>query len=448
MIFKDKDLNKKELLKKLSEIVDQQTFLSFFRDSNVITFDNEIVYLILQTSNDVKYIKKNFYEKVQTAINHVFGINKVIEIISYNEFELISSKKSNKKNNDNDSNLNENLNFENYIEVDFNRDIIELGKKILLQNKTCYNPIFIYSPSGLGKTHFLNALGNELVNKQKKVCYINPDQFIKKITQFLINSDQEKLAEIIEYYKNFDYLLFDDIQQFGSKTATLNILFNIINFSIENEKQIVIASDKSPDLLGGFEERFITRFQGGITQELSTPSLNDLMIIFKTKLKKLDIDPIDWEDEAIKFIVRNHSSSIRKLEGAINKIEWNKQKNIQNVKYTYNVVSQMFSTISKDNKKATPETILEVVAKYYKVQKNDIVGKSRKKELALARHISMWMIRNLTNLSYKEIGKMFKGRDHTTIMASIKKIDYLIKVNEIVKNTLKSIKEELNDFNF
>ena len=92
MIFKDKDLNKKELLKKLSEIVDQQTFLSFFRDSNVITFDNEIVYLILQTSNDVKYIKKNFYEKVQTAINHVFGINKVIEIISYNEFELISKK--------------------------------------------------------------------------------------------------------------------------------------------------------------------------------------------------------------------------------------------------------------------------------------------------------------------------------------------------------------------
>ncbi|MBR2849278.1 MAG: hypothetical protein IKB83_02080, partial [Mycoplasmataceae bacterium] len=88
MIFKDKDLNKKELLKKLSEIVDQQTFLSFFRDSNVITFDNEIVYLILQTSNDVKYIKKNFYDKVQTAINHVFGINKVIEIISYNEFEL------------------------------------------------------------------------------------------------------------------------------------------------------------------------------------------------------------------------------------------------------------------------------------------------------------------------------------------------------------------------
>ena len=142
MIFKDKDLNKKELLKKLSEIVDQQTFLSFFRDSNVITFDNEIVYLILQTSNDVKYIKKNFYEKVQAAINHVFGINKVIEIISYNEFELISSKKNNKKNNDNDSNLNENLNFENYIEVDFNRDIIELGKKILLQNKTCYNAYF------------------------------------------------------------------------------------------------------------------------------------------------------------------------------------------------------------------------------------------------------------------------------------------------------------------
>ena len=102
----------------------------------------------------------------------------------------------------------------------------------------------------MGKTHFLHAVGNELAKSNYNVCYINPDQFIKKVTTFLINSDQNKLAEIVEYYKNFDVLLFDDIQIFGSKTATLNILFNIINYNIEQKKQIVIVSDKNPELLG------------------------------------------------------------------------------------------------------------------------------------------------------------------------------------------------------
>ena len=321
MIIKNDELNTKEVLNKLKESCDSQTYSAFFREAMIRTTKDGEIYLVLQTLNDVKYIKKNFKEIVDGAIKHVFGINSQAQIISYNEFDAIVKKNPNFINT-NITNLNKNFSFDDYIEADFNKDVIALGKKVLSQSKTVYNPLFIYSSSGMGKTHFLNALGNELVNKGQSVCYVSPEQFIKKVTQYLINSDQEKLAEIVEFYKNFNFLLFDDIQQYGSKAATLNVLFNIINSNIENKKQIIIASDKNPELLGGFEERFITRFQGGITQEIRQPSLNDLMKVFEAKLIKLELDPKDWETEAIKFIIRNHSSSIRTLEGAINKIEW------------------------------------------------------------------------------------------------------------------------------
>lgn len=442
MNLKKQNFQKKEVLKKLAELCDDQTYSGFFRDANVKTHDNETIYIILSTSNDVKYIKKNFLNQVEQATKHVFGISSIAQIIDKEHFSLIEESKSIPTVN---TNLNKIYVFEDYVVADFNKDVVELGNRILEQEKTIYNPLFVYSSSGMGKTHFLNALGNKLVEKGESVCYINPEHFIKKVTQYLITSDQDKLTEIVEYYKNFDFLLFDDIQQFASKTATLNVLFNIINHNIENGKQIIIASDKNPELLGGFEERFITRFQGGITQEIQKPSLKDLMKVFEAKLIKCNLDPKDWETEAIKFIIRNHSSSIRTLEGAINKIEWNKQKNVQNIKYTYNVVCQMFSTISRENKNATPEKILEIVAKYYKLNKNEIIGKSRRQEIVLARQICMWMIRNLTNSSYKEIGKIFKGKDHSTVIASIDKIDYQMKINETVKNALKNIKERINE---
>ncbi len=442
MRLNNDEFNTKEVLQKLKELTDESTYSSFFRDA-IVKQSNGKIYLVLLTNNDVKYIKKNFLKQVQDAIKHVFGISAESNIISTIEFENSIEKVNNFS--AFNSNLNKNFQFDDYIEGDFNKEVIALGKKVLDQSKVSYNPLFIYSSSGMGKTHFLNAIGNELIKKNKSVCYISPDQFIKKVTQFFITSNQEKLAEIVEYYKNFDFLLFDDIQQFGAKTATLNVLFNIINSNIENKKQIIIASDKNPELLGGFEERFITRFQGGITQDITKPSLSDLMKIFEAKLIKSNIDPKDWEDEAMKFIIRNHSSSIRSLEGAINKIEWNKQKNIQNIKYTYNVVSQMFSTITKESKNINAERILDIVSNYYKLNKNDIIGKSRRREIVLARHISMWLIRNLTNTTYKGIGKLFRGKDHSTVMASIEKIDYEIKINETVKDALKNIKEKLNE---
>ena len=442
MSFANNDsANTKTALLKLRELIDDEMiYASFIESINVKTLKNGESFMIFATRNDLKFMRKNYSQELDEAMKHVFGVNSHFDLTCADDFSSLIKEVGSL--NIRETNLNANYLADNYVEAKFNAKVIALGKKILQQEKTTFNPIFIYSASGLGKTHFLHAVGNALTDR-KNVCYVNPDHFMKKITQYLIQSNQDKLGEIIDYYKDFDVLLFDDIQLYGSKPATLNVLFNILNYHIDQQNQIVIAADKNPDLLGGFEERFITRFQGGITEEISNPSLEDLILIFKTKLIQNNQDPENWENEAVKFIVRNHSNSIRTLEGAINKIEWNRQNSPQNVRYTYQVVSQMFSSITRETENVTPERVVEIVTRFYGLTRSEILGKSRRKEVVLARHISMWMIRNVLNLTYKDIGLFFKGKDHSTVMNAIDKIDYQMKVNETIKNALKMIKSKL-----
>lgn len=423
---------------KLKELIDDpMIYKSFVESINVCHLRNGQLFLVFATKNDFKFMKKNYNEQIDLAMQHVFGINSKYHLSYKEEFETHLNEIGDlnlRKNYLNDRYL-----FSDYIEAKFNAKAIALAKKIIKQKEVVFNPIFIHAASGLGKTHLLHGIGNE-INQTKNVCYINPDQFMKKITKYLMESNQEKLNEIIEYYKEFDVLLFDDIQQYGSKTATLNVLFNILNYHIDHNNQIIIAADKDPGLLGGFEERFITRFQGGITEKIATPSIDDLMIIFKEKLIKHNLDPDNWDTEATKFVIRNHSNSIRNIEGAINKIEWNQQDSDPNLKYNLKVVSEIFSNIPTEEKTISADHIINTIGAYYGLNKNDLIGRSRRKNIVLARHIAMWMIRNMTFKTYKEIGRIFKGKDHSTVMSAIEKIDYQIKINETIKIALKAIK--------
>lgn len=441
------DFNTDAFKLKLKEIINDETiFVSFIKDL-FLNYDNKnLVYIVFSTKNEWKFMMKNYEKEIDTSIKHVFGIIVKYKTTYKEEFKDFIGNKIEENNIRNfTSNLIVRYKWSNYVEGKFNKSIITLGKKILIQEQVKFNPIFIHSSSGMGKTHFLNAIGNELITKNKSVHYLSSDSFLKKTTHLLMNSETEKINELVEYYNSFDVLLFDDVQLLGSKTSTLNVLFSILNNYIDQNKQIIIAADKHPNLLGGFEERFITRFQGGITEEIKQPTLEDLIKIFNTKLEFNHFNLKDWEDEAIKFIVRNHSASIRNLEGAINKIDLCTDIESSNIKYTYQVVSQIFNQFNANKiDNITPDYIVDIVSKYYRIPKQDILGPSRKKEIILARHISMWLIRNTINLTYKEIGNFFKGKDHSTVMSSIDKIDYQMKINETVKNALKTIKNRIN----
>ena len=237
--------------------------------------------------------------------------------------------------------------------------------------------------------------------------------------------------------------MFDDVQQYANKESTLTVLFNIINIMINAKKQIIITADKKPEDLGGFEQRFVTRFSGGLTLNITSPEMDDVIRILKFKLKQNNINPELWEDESFKFIARNFSVSIRSIEGAINRIKLFSEGDDY---FTYDIatIKSIFKNVSQVKDSITPERIIDVVAKFYKLEKKKIVAKTRKKEIVIPRRISMWLIKNNFEYSLEEIGKMFGNQSHSTVIVSIQWIDNNMKSNSALKFAIEKIKENLN----
>jgi chromosomal replication initiator protein len=277
------------------ELNDQLIFSSFIRGVKVHVINVKLIYVVLSSKESIQYINSKYPKIIKSVNSKIFGSKvKVIYIdkISFKELSTNSPELS-VINRDliKKSNIKTTLTFDDYILGEFNKGAIKGAKKIIESPQVIFSPLFIYSSSGLGKTHLLHAVGNELIRKNRNVCYINPEAFTKKVVPFLMDNNQEKINKIVDMYKDFDVLIFDDIQMYAGKNSTLSVLFNILNHHINENNQIIIASDKEPELLGGFEERFITRFQGGLTLEITHPSYDDLMNILKVKLTKNNIDP-------------------------------------------------------------------------------------------------------------------------------------------------------------
>ena len=423
---------------------DQLIFSSFVSSAFIKVVNSKLIYVVFPSKEIITFLNSKYSNIIELVNNNVFpNIEKII-YINKNDFQKKTIPDQNKINQDwvKKSKIKNDVNFSDYISALFNETAIKGAKKIIKNDEVIFSPLFIYSTSGLGKTHLLHAIGNQLLSKNKKVCYINPETFTKKIIPFLMDNNQDKINKIIESYKSFDTLIFDDIQMYANKTSTLSVLFNIINYHLNKNSQIIIASDKEPNLLGGFEERFITRFQGGLTLEITHPSYDDLMKILKAKLIKKNIDPSEWENEALKFIVRNHSNSIRNLEGAINRIKFYEEE-IGNIKYTQQVVGKIFASLKQQKENITKERVVDTVANYYGLKRTDLQNKSRRKDIVLGRHISMWLMRDMLGLTYKEIGVFFQNRDHSTVLIAVDKIDNQMKMNDAIKSALKKLKQKI-----
>ena len=277
----------------------------------------------------------------------------------------------------------------------------------------------------------------------KSCFYINPDELTRKLVEQLKNRNQEEINKIVDDLTSYDCLMFDDVQQYANKESTLTVLFNIINIMINAKKQIIITADKKPEDLGGFEQRFVTRFSGGLTLNIASPEMDDVIRILKFKLKQNNINPELWEDESFKFIARNFSVSIRSIEGAINRIKLFSEGDDY---FTYDIttIKSIFKNVSQVKDSITPERIIDVVAKFYKLEKKKIVAKTRKKEIVIPRRISMWLIKNNFEYSLEEIGKMFGNQSHSTVIVSIQWIDNNMKSNSALKFAIEKIKENLN----
>lgn len=424
-------------------IADEMVMNSFIRGLKINSFLNNEILISVPSQEIISVITIQYSNLIKDAINEIYESPYGYKLVVEDDLKKMniqnSQQQSEKKVILSSKNISPKFKMEDYVVSNFNEEIVRMANNII-KNPGLISPMFVSSKSGLGKTHLLHAIGNEVQKQNYSAYYIESNQFTNLISS--LRNEPNKINEYVDELKKYDYILFDDIQMLGARDVSLSVLFNIINNHIINQKQIVICADKSPEELSGFEDRFITRFIQGISLKIHEPDIDDMIKILEHKLKKNNLHPEKWENEAIRFIARNNLSSIRAIEGSLNRIIFS-TGNISNIKYTYSVISNIFKKINLDVAELTPIRILDTVAGYYKINRKDIVGKSRKADIVQARYMAIWLVKKMLNLTLEEIGEIFGGRDHSTIIASLRNIEQNMKINNIIKTAAKNLEDKI-----
>ena len=319
-----------------------------------------------------------------------------------------------------DSVLNRSYTFDSFVEGKANELARAAASQAAKNAGTSYNPLLLYGGVGLGKTHLMNAVGNEILaqNPTAKVLYLHSQRFVQHMVQALQTGTMQAF---VDYYKGIDALLIDDIQFFANKLRSQEEFFHVFNALLESDKQMVLTCDRYPREIDGLEERLQSRFVWGLTVEVGQPDLETRVAIL---MKKAELDGVVMGQDVAFYIAERVRSNVRELEGALRRVEANasftgKRITIEQVKVALRdlfAVSERLISINN---------IQRVVAEYYKIKHADMLSKRRTRMVARPRQMAMCLSKDLTNHSLPEIGDAFGGRDHTTVLLACRKIGEL-----------------------
>ena len=346
-----------------------------------------------------------------------------------------------------DSALKPELTFENFVVGEFNREAHKAALYVAKNAGTLFNPLFIYSNSGLGKTHLLHAIGNEVKKGRMpnaNILYINANDFVEEYVKYVrAEKDSQSMKD---FFKNVDILLLDDVQLLAGKVKTAEMFFFIYQDMINRGKRIIITSDKQPNELKGLEDRLITRFSQGLTIKIGEPDIDTSVEILKQKINAYGMDVEKFDANVILFLAEKYSSNVRDLEGAVQNLFFSCLDLSNEERITMDVAIKAVSSIRGGKNIAaqlSEQKIINVVADYYNISPSDITGKVRTGQIALARHISMYLIRKHLDVPLKKIGDMFGGKDHTTVMSGISKVDKELKTNKQLQEAIEELEAKL-----
>ncbi|WP_025209031.1 chromosomal replication initiator protein DnaA [Hippea sp. KM1] len=337
-------------------------------------------------------------------------------------------------------NLNPKYGFENFVVGPSNQLAYAASVAVSENPAKAYNPLFIYGGVGLGKTHLLHAIGNSIKknNPNARVLYISSEEF----TNELINSIQyKKMTQFRNKYRNLDCLLIDDIQFISKKERTEEEFFHTFNALYENQKQIVITSDKPPNDIPDIENRLKSRFSWGLIVDIQPPELETRIAIIR---KKAELFNLDLNQEIVEFIASSISSNVREIEGALIKIS--AYKSIMRKPVTLNLVKTILQDIViRKEKMLTAENIQKTVAKHFGISVEELKSSTRKKEILIPREIAMYLTRKITKNSLPEIKAKFGVKSHATIINACKKIEKEIEKDINLKKKVEEIEKEITD---
>ena len=382
----------------------------------------------------------NSVSRIQFEINEVFNSGKISNVLNFNsDSKIIDIKDSNYGIN----RIDPRLNFQTFVTGESNQLAFSAAKRIC-DNIGHYNPLYIYGSVGLGKTHILNAIGNHLKQVQKKIIYLSAERFMYQFVKSIKNKDTHKFKDI---FRNADVLILDDIQFISGKEVTQEEFFYTFNSLIENQSQVVVSCDRSPNDLDRIQDRIKSRLSGGLVVDIQQPDISLRLDILKNRcsLEKNQFgSDILINDEILSFIANEFKSSIRDMLGVLNRIIASSR--IKNRNPSLGDVKSLLKDIFNNmNAIITIEDIQKIVVNYYDISTTDFLSARRSRHIARPRQIAMYLSKKLTTKSLPEIGRKFTGRDHTTVIHAIKKIEDLmqkykkfeVEVQEISNRILK-----------
>lgn len=415
-----------------------QTWISRI-EPREIDFENEQIILLVPNAFHRETVTRCYLTLITEGFAEIFGQKFEIKLVLPEEIELPDSSPDTKENLDDDDAP---LTFDNYIVGSSNKFAHAASLAVAQNPGGSYNPLFLYGNSGLGKTHLLHAIKNEILSNDPnmKIAYVKGDEFTNQIVESLRNVKQ---AEFRQKYRNADVLLVDDVQFIGGKESTQEEFFHTFNALYEANKQIVLTSDRTPKDIKTLEDRLRTRFEWGLIADIQPPDIETRIAILKSKAESLDFE---LGDDLCEYIANKLKTNVRQLEGVVKRIKAKSYLNSE--KPSIAMAQEVISDVQTNDTPVpvTVEKIIEEVARTYSVNPEDIRSvKNRKANLSNARQVAIYIVRQVTSLSMEAIGKEFGGRHYSTIVYTNqemeKKLEKDIRLKETVEDIIKNIQD-------
>ncbi len=336
------------------------------------------------------------------------------------------------------SNLNGRYTFETFVEGESNRLARSVGLSIAEKpGQVTFNPFFLYGPSGVGKTHLVNAIGIRLKElfPDKRVLFVSANVFKTQYTDSVIHNTSN---EFLNFYQSIDVLIIDDIQEITT-AKTQQAFFHIFNHLQQNRRQLIITCDRPPVLFEGIEERMLTRFKWGMVAEIEKPDTKLRKDILESKIRR---DGLSFPPEVVQYIAQNVESSVRELEGIVNGImAYSVVDNCEiDLQLTARVVARI---VNLEKKELTDDDIITAVCQHYGVKQRDVFSKSRKQNIVQVRQVAMYLCHKYTNMSYKQIGRRIGNRDHSTVVHACNQISRRLSVDKAFRREVEELESAL-----
>jgi chromosomal replication initiator protein len=431
-------------------------FDTWFSESKLVELNNGCAKVVVPMHIHKKNLKEHYNSFIEEKFSEITGSNFKIEYFTEEEIETNIEVKTDELGVPSISSFESNLiakyNFDTFIVGDSNKFAHATALAVAENPGTMYNPLFIYSNSGLGKTHLMHSIGNYIVkNSKKRVLYVTCDDFINDFTHISRHnkknakaSNFDNINNFKDKYRNVDVLIIDDIQYLSNAIQTQQEFFNTFNELYQNNKQIIISSDRSPDDLKLLEDRLKTRFNWGLTTSMAPPDFNLRMQIINNKIIGHNLTN-EFPEEVKEYIANNCTSDIRKLEGSITRvIAFAAMMNggIITLDLAMEALKGSFKVqISSKNK---IEQVINVVASHYNISVADITSKKRQANIAIPRQVAMYICRVHFDEPLSKIGLAFGGKRHTTVMHSVDKIAKEIKKDVELEKAINKITKDIN----